>query len=194
MIDEFSTDGTGWARFSDDRRMRYRLARAITPRALGDFDRRVPMDRTIFVMLNPSTADAFVLDPTVRRCVEFARRWGSDVLEVVNLFALRSTDPSALLDHHSGERGDDPINDREIIEACTKPGRSIIVTAWGNHGTLDDRALQVCRMLAASRCETFHLGTSQSGNPKHPLARGKSFIPYDVVPTRWDVDWKAAIR
>jgi len=199
VIDEFGTDG-GWARFSDDRRMRYRLARALTPRALVDgrfdleADRATSLDRVVFVMLNPSTADAFVLDPTVRRCVRFAQRWGADQLEVVNLFAFRSTDPDALYELDVGERGDDAENDGAILDACTRLGRTIAVAAWGNHGALDGRALHVCRLLHRARVQLFHLGTSQLGNPLHPIARGKSHIPYDRAPVRWDVDWELAIR
>ncbi len=81
------------ADFSPDRKYRYVLRRKI-----GSSARRV-----VFIMLNPSIADEVRTDPTVRRCVGFARRWGFGALEVVNLFALVSTDPNGLQD------ADDPV-------------------------------------------------------------------------------------
>lgn len=197
MIDEWSLDHTGFARFSDDRRMRYRLARAITTGALdqgiGPHGDLAPgRYRAVFLLLNPSTANAFKPDPTVSRCREFARRWGADVLEVVNLFALRSTDPDELYNHERGLCGDDPVNDLAIVEACF--GASIIIAAWGNHGQHHDRALAVCKLLYVRNLRMHTLGFTQGGLPTHPLARGKGFVPYDRKPEPWLVNWEKAIR
>ena len=71
------------ARLSDDRRYRYLLVRR--------WDNTLP-DAT-FVMLNPSTADERDDDPTIRKCIGFAKRWGCGGIKVVNLYAFRATNP-----------------------------------------------------------------------------------------------------
>lgn len=190
MIDSFNADRTGWAWFSDDKRMRFRLARSLTGAALDvysgeqvTFVDRVPR-RCVFVMLNPSTADAFVPDPTVGECLKRARSYGAEVLEVVNLFALRSPYPADLRKERHGYRGDDTINDRAILAACY--GADRVVAAWGNHGELDARADIVTAMLEAQGIPLMHLGLTIGGRPKHPLARGKHRIPAELQPVVWE--------
>lgn len=183
MIDSFNLDRTGWARFSDDMTMRYRLARCITPRAVGLVEHSDPaiLSRVVFVMLNPSTADAFKPDNTVSRCIEFARRWGADVVEVVNLFAFRSTYPKDL--RTAADRGDGPENDGEILTACR--GATRVIAAWGRGGEAYGRDVSVRSRLASACIDLEALRLTADGVPMHPLARGKSWIPYDVVPEKW---------
>ncbi|AYJ85746.1 DUF1643 domain-containing protein [Sphingomonas paeninsulae] len=86
----------------------------------------------LFIMLNPSTADAEQDDPTIRRCVAFAKAWGYDRMEVVNLFAWRATDPSEVL---AMTAKGDPIgrdNQRHVELALDDAG--LVVCAWGAHG------------------------------------------------------------
>jgi hypothetical protein len=122
-------------------------------------------------MLNPSTADAEKLDPTVRRCVGFAERWGYGSLEVANLFAFRSTDPSELY------RAEDPIgpeNDRHIKDAVCA-SRSVIA-AWGQHGRLrgrDEEVVELVTDLADLHC----LRRTKHGLPWHPL-----YLPGSLPP------------
>lgn len=184
MIDEVSHDGLGWARFSDDRRMRYRLGRVVGSIVDADQVKRAwhrggsPLwTRVVFIMLNPSTANAFKLDPTVSKCVKFAQRWGADVLEVVNLFAFRSSNPDDL--KAATPRGTIE-EDEAILAACVGPAR--VIAAWGNHGGIDGRAAHVHSMLSKERIPLYHLGTTDRGHPLHPLARGKSFIQLDREP------------
>lgn len=163
MIDDYNLDRTGWARFSEDRTMRYRLARKLT-----GFDYEIAAERrVVFVMLNSSTADAFMLDPTVRRCVGFAQRFGADYLEVVNLFALRSTDPAELYKRAAGARGDDRTNDEQILAACR--GATKVIAGWGAHGELGDRGELVRRMLHDEGIVLHHLGLTKGLAPRHPL-------------------------
>jgi len=196
VIDEYSADGTGWARFSDDRQMRYRLARRLTDRPgaalcfmnlteAASFRVSDPIEseakRYVFLMLNPSTADAFVLDPTVKRCVAFATSWGADVLEVVNIFALRSTDPRELYKRAFTFRGDDQVANDQIILACR--GAHRVIAGWGRHGALDHRGNIVRSMLAEHGIALYHLGLNKDGSPKHPL-----YIEGGTAPQEWNVD------
>lgn len=131
--------------------------------------------RCLFIMCNPSKADAFRLDNTVSRCCEFARMWGFGWLEVVNVFALCSTDPKALR-AHDAPKG--LWNDTFIREAIKRADR--IVCAWGNHGGFMNRSDEVKAILRAEDVLALCLGFTTSGQPKHPLARGKAWIPYDA--------------
>jgi hypothetical protein len=129
----------------------------------------------VFCMLNPSTADASEDDPTIRRCMGFARAWGYGGIIVVNLFALRSTDPRALKKHPApiGER-----NDVVVFDALRSAG--IAVAAWGNHGSLMARGSRVVRICAERRIPLHHLGLSKAGHPAHPL-----YLPGDRRPQRF---------
>lgn len=127
----------------------------------------------IFVMLNPSTADAATDDPTIRRCVGFARRWHLDGIVVVNLFALRATDPRALRDHP------DPVgpeNDDRILAALEWYQSSPVVAAWGAHGGLYGRDRAMLGLIRDAVDRPLCLGTTRSGHPRHPL-----YLPADTV-------------
>ncbi len=120
-------------------------------------------------MLNPSTADAAADDPTIRRCIGFARAWGFGALEVVNLFAYRATRPADLF------AADDPVgprNDRFVRAAARSA--AMVVAAWGVHGTRRGRdadVLATLRILGSVHC----LGTTKRGQPRHPLfVRGET--------------------
>jgi hypothetical protein len=118
-----------------------------------------------WVMLNPSTADATQDDPTIRRCVGFARDWGCGGIVVVNLFAFRATDPAAL------RTAPDPIgpdNDNHIRRAVTIGGATV-VCAWGAHGTLLGRGRSVADLIRSLGVVPQCLGTTRDGQPRHPL-------------------------
>ena len=95
-----------------------------------------------FIMLNPSRADAEVNDPTITRCINFAKSWGYGRLEVVNLFAYRTPHPS-LLKQAAAPIGRD--NDRYIIESVEKCDR--VILAWGNHGTWRQQDIYILELL-----------------------------------------------
>lgn len=185
MIDSFNEDGTGWARFSGDMLMRYRLARSLTLTRLVIADGIVRgLSRIVWLMLNPSNADAFQLDPTVNECRKRSIALGGDVYEVVNLFALRSPHPADLKKLAAGYRGDDHLNDGEILGACV--GAKAVIAAWGNNGALGRRDVLVRQRLARVGVKLHHLGFTDGGYPKHPLARGKHRIPADLQPAIWE--------
>ena len=127
-----------------------------------------------FIMLNPSTADASNDDPTIRRCIGFARKWGCGTLFVVNLFGRRATDPAAL------RTTDDPVGpdnkswllwavDRCVGDAMYSKQAYTIVCAWGTHGTYMDQDRTVLGWLDEVSVKRMALGITKEGHPRHPL-------------------------
>lgn len=126
-----------------------------------------------FVLLNPSTADEKISDPTVTRCETRARAMGFGGLIVTNIFAFRATDPKVMI---AQEDPIGPDNDEAILEAA---GRSkIIILGYGEHGELLGRGRQVCQMLLDLHRDKLHaLDLNKSGHPKHPL-----YVDYSQQP------------
>lgn len=142
------------ARISDCGRYRYLLRRT--------WDHGTP--RALFVMLNPSTADAEIDDATIRSCIRLSKGLGYGSFEVVNLFALRATDPAEL------QRATDPVgaDNDGVIEGAL--GRcDLAICAWGAHQMAENRASSVKSLLRSRRPAVFCLGTTKAGAPKHPL-------------------------
>lgn len=154
----------GLAVFSDCGTYRYRLERKWAPELGVDPERNV-----LFVMLNPSVADAVVNDRTVTRCVRFAKSWGYASLTVCNLFALRSTDPRAL---HAHTDPVGPGNDEEIAR-CVRHA-DLIVAAWGPPGMFLYRDQTVMPLLGPL---VYCLGMTKDGHPRHPLYLLKTTRP-----------------
>ena len=123
----------------------------------------------VVCMLNPSTATAEKNDPTVARCQKRAEEGGYGGLIVVNLFALRSTDPKAL--RKTSTPVGFPENDH-AIRAAALLGDGVIC-GWGNHGDLLGRAWEVTRMLEDVPLWAFRL--TSKGKPEHPL-----YVPYGL--------------
>lgn len=117
-----------------------------------------------WVMLNPSTADASADDPTIARCWRRAAAAGSGAIAVVNLFALRATDPRELLAHPDPAG---PGNDACLTAVCG--GQDAVVAAWGAHGDHLGRGRHVAQMLTAAGARLVCLGTTAAGHPRHPL-------------------------
>lgn len=130
-----------------------------------------------WIMLNPSTADADLDDPTIRRCVGFAREWGYGGIVVRNLFALRATDPAALKVHP------DPVgpeNDEWLLAAGQD---ALTICAWGAHGSLRGRGTGVRDLLTAGGAQLHHLGLTKDGSPRHPL-----YLPRTATPVPWGTE------
>lgn len=123
-----------------------------------------------FMMLNPSTADAELDDPTIRRCIGFAKEWGYGGLTVINLFALRATNPKEL---YSAADPIGPENDASIREVAGRVEE--IVCAWGAHGIFKGRSYEVAAML--DDCNLSALRLTKAGQPSHPL-----YLPGDLLP------------
>jgi hypothetical protein len=129
-----------------------------------------------WIMLNPSTADATVNDPTIRRCIGFTRLWGHDAIRVVNLYAFRATNPDAL------RTAADPVgpdNDGHIRRAVDDA--SLVVAAWGAHTGATRRAYRL-RFQLVLPDRMCCLGVTKGGHPRHPL-----YVPNSATPVSWEV-------
>lgn len=128
--------------------------------------------RCLWVMLNPSTADGAQDDPTIRRCVGFSKAWGFGGLVVCNLFALRATDPGAVLGHPApvGPDADAWIRDRLT-------GVERVVCGWGNSLAVAERAAAVLAIVRAAGRVPHHLGLTKDGQPRHPLYLKGTTVP-----------------
>ena len=127
----------------------------------------------MFVGLNPSTADETMDDPTIRRCIGFAKAWGYAGLCMTNLFAFRATEPSDMRD------ACEPVgteND-ETLKNLARDA-SIVVAAWGTNGTFLGRDSEVRTLLPNLHC----LRLTKAGHPSHPL-----YLPGDLVPFQMPV-------
>lgn len=136
--------------FSEDRKYRYTLHRSWNP------------DKPLiaFIGLNPSTADETMDDPTIRRLIGFAQKWGYGGMIVGNIFALRSTDPKKLYKSRDpvGPENDTYLNKIEEVAHT-------VVACWGIHGKHMGRHTQVKINLRSLRV----FGLTKQGFPKHPL-------------------------
>ena len=153
------SDDRSDAVLSSDREYRYRLSRTwdTEKSTLG------------FIMLNPSTADESEDDPTIRRCIGYAKDWGYGSILVGNLFALRATDPSQLREH---DRPIGPENDEYLRSICETV--EMTVAAWGTKGALGNRGPEVTEMLEV---DLYALDTTKAGHPNHPLYQPKDADP-----------------
>jgi hypothetical protein len=159
-------------------RFRYGLWRTWGEQA-GD---GTPIWSANFIMLNPSTADAELDDPTIRRCMGFARRWEMDGIAVTNLYPLRETDPRRMLRHQDrlGER-DEPsgvtsvlANDRAIRDQAERA--AIVLLAWGVNAE-HNQAQHVLALLRRDHIPTYCLGLTTQHHPRHPLHLPSHALP-----------------
>lgn len=150
---------------SRDRRYRYTLTREWQP-AQGLVN---------FVMLNPSTADAYDDDATIRRCVGFAREWGYGGIVVTNLYAFRATQPADLF------AADDPVgpeNEGHLRRVAAEA--AVVVCAWGDHGRKNKRGHNVAGLLRGGQVNLNYLRLTRFGQPNHPVR-----LPYGLSPQPW---------
>lgn len=148
------------ADISDDGIYRYRLVREWGPGPA-----------ITFCMLNPSTADADLDDRTISKCIGFAKREGAEAIRVVNLFALRATDPRDLARHT------DPVGPMNHQYLAALSGLTVIA-AWGAEPFATERAEEVVALHPVIRWQC--LGTTASGAPRHPL-----YLPADAPLGPW---------
>ena len=127
-----------------------------------------------FIGLNPSTADEYSSDPTVRRCKQFAKDWGYSGLCMTNLFAFRATDPSVM---KAVCEPIGPDNNDRLRGIASVAG--IVIGAWGTHGGHLGRDREVVRLLS-DVCKLHYLRKTKDGFPGHPL-----YLPKTLKPVEW---------
>ena len=146
-------------------RYRYSLTRAWAPGP-----------RVLFVLLNPSSADATTDDPTLRRCVGYARRWCDGSVEIANLFALRSPDPALVeVGLRTGVEVVGPATDAHLVAAVGRADR--VVAGWGSFPWAAPRAAEVTRIVTATH-DLLSLRTNADGSPGHPLYLRICLVPH----------------
>lgn len=132
----------------------------------------------LFVMLNPSTPDDVEDDPTIRRCLRFARREGFARLAVANLYALRATDPGQLAVHPDPVGPENDFWIRDLASAA-----ETIVCAWGAKWAHAERVDHVRELLTATGRPLCCLGLTSAGCPRHPL-----YLPSTQPLVRFDYE------
>lgn len=148
------------ATFSECGLYRYNLWRRWSP-GLKSID----TDMVAFLGLNPSTADETEDDPTIRRCIGFAKSWGCSGMVMLNIFAFRATDPAVM---KAAVSPVGPNNDWFITEAANQCAG--LVCCWGAHGKYQWRGAYVQMMLHRTLTKpAWHLGLTKDGMPRHPL-------------------------
>lgn len=153
-----------FAQISEDKKYRYLLIR--------DWSNNDSLKTVAFIGLNPSTADAENDDPTIRRCIGFAKSWGYNCLMMVNLFALRATNPSIM------KNDPFPFGEHNYGMLTNIHSRaSLVIAAWGNHGAFKGVGFEWANALRP----LYHLGLTKSGHPKHPLYLKKDVKPQPYI-------------
>lgn len=130
------------------------------------------LEKVTFILLNPSIADYEICDPTLNRCVQFSKSWGFGGMNIVNLFALISTNPDVLIEH------DNPVgdeNDQYIINAVKNSSQ--VIYGWGEkHGSIRNRDSIVKELL--NKYNPHCIKKTKNGlHPRHPLFLKKDLRP-----------------
>jgi hypothetical protein len=138
----------------------------------------------VVCMLNPSTADHQVNDPTILALIHFATLWGYGGILVINLWAYRASSPKEMMKADSPIGADNHVHiHNALIYASDNGGK--LLAAWGNGGAFEDRAEWFCSRARSHGVSLICLGTTKGWHPKHPMARGKHRIARDQRPVVW---------
>jgi hypothetical protein len=170
MFDEMTDEERSGAVISPCGQYRYHLWRR--------WDELLPT--MVWVMLNPSTADDKEDDPTIRKCIGFAKRHGCGGISVRNVFALRATDPAEILKHRDPFG---PDNETHLLAARNVSLLTILVLGWGSRQA--GKRLKSYYQRAENCCivnKPYCFGTTKDGDPKHPL-----YLPYDSEKVLWTI-------
>lgn len=130
----------------------------------------------VWVMLNPSTADHRHDDPTIRKCIGFAKRWGFEAIDVVNLYTFRSASPKWLKakGYPNGDYADGAI--RSVL----RQHGDRVIYAWGTNAE-EKRPREVDSIVRSLGVTPMALHITNDGHPGHPL-----YLPYETEPKPWN--------
>lgn len=121
------------------------------------------LHQLVFVMLNPSVADSRSDDPTIRRCIGFARREGCGGVIIANVFAWRSVSPRKL----AAARDPEGPRNSETLRRVAATAQRPIVCAWGAYAGAN--GVSTASILRNAGARLVCLGRTRSGSPRHPL-------------------------
>ena len=143
---------------STDKKYRYSLSRI--------WNEKLPL--VAFVGLNPSTADDKIDDPTLIRCIAYAKKWQYGGVYMINLFAYRATEPSEMKNaiEPVGEENTEHI--KKVISNVDK-----VICAWGNDGAFLNQNKMILSLIETPYC----LKVNKTGEPAHPLYLKKTLEP-----------------
>lgn len=171
--------------FSPCRKWRYTLWRSWAIEDLTGFEcssETRAHEFVQFIGLNPSTADETKDDPTIRRCIGYAKDWGFGAMCMTNLFAFRATDPEVMkaqkfpIDEYSSDESKFIRSNFDYIgQVAFKAG--LVVAAWGTHGSHLNHGKQMIAYFKGLGIKLHHLGLNSDGSPKHPLYLRKDLKP-----------------
>jgi hypothetical protein len=158
------------ALISDCGTYRYRLTRC--------WDESLPS--CMFIMLNPSTADDAIDDPTIKKCIRYAKAWGYGKLYVGNLFAYRHTDRSVMKKAFEPAGSDNRGHVEKMARKVIRSG-GVCVAAWGEDGKHRDQDKLMIAWFAELGIPLHYLRLTKNKRfPCHPL-----YLPTDHKPTIW---------
>lgn len=164
--------------FSECRRYRYTLWREWDTLDMfegcndGERGEAIRHEYLMVIGLNPSTADETKDDPTIRKCIGFAKRWGFGALCMTNLFAWRDTKPENM------KKSPEPIgmDNRYWVAKCAA-GAAMVLAAWGKNGSHLGQENKVAMWIRDVGVKMFCLCKNNDGSPMHPL-----YVPYETKP------------
>ncbi len=151
--------------------------------------------RPLAIGHNPSTANHLVDDPSSRRLIHFFKAWGYSGYDLANFYPFMTSSPDAcraMLVSDTTEWSADAVrnaqreNHRELADHAKRA--PMILACWGDLVRTPSHVMRMIEHLKAARggpLELYCLGTTASGNPKHPMARGRSRVPNDQQPLVW---------
>lgn len=153
--------------FSEDMRYRYALMRR--------WDMK--KDLIMFIGLNPSRANATFNDPTITRCINFAKAWGYGGLFFGNLFALRSPDPKIVKNNLENAIGEENCHWLHCMARESK----VIVLCWGSWPFIERAKSDIQWIIDENYEKIRAFGLNKDGNPKHPLYLSSKSLIYPII-------------